>query len=70
MSYLGGYSPGTFDVIRSGVHFPYTVQHTIELLGQLVLLGKPDAEVEICQVVVDNEDSGSKLKTSGLITRN
>jgi hypothetical protein len=64
---LGGHSTNTFDAIRSGVHFPYTVQHSIELFGVLVPLAKPGAEVEVCQVVAENEEPNGNLKTQGKI---
>ena len=47
--------PGSFDMIKSGVRFPQTVQHDIDLLGQLCELSKPGGQVKIVQAVVANE---------------
>ena len=58
--------PGSFDMIKSGVRFPQTVQHDIDLLGQLCELSKPGGQVKIVQAVVANEG----IKTPGLCSAN
>jgi hypothetical protein len=62
---LGGHMPGSFDMIKSGVRFPQTVQHDIDLLGQLCELTKPGGQVKIVQAVV-----AEGIKTPGLCSAN
>ena len=57
--------PGSFDMIKSGVRFPQTVQHDIDLLGQLCELTKPGGQVKIVQAVFEEG-----IKTSGLCSAN
>ena len=65
MIILGGHMPGSFDIIKSGVRFPQTVQHDIDLLGQLCELTKPGGQVKLVQAVV-----AEGIKTSSLCSAN
>lgn len=72
---LGSHSTSSFDIVLSGVIFPYSIKHSIELLSELLRLVKPQGKIILREAVVPNsngtsictlEKLKSTLKISGL----
>jgi len=69
---LANHAKSSFGRVCSGTHAPYTVQHQLDLLGQIVDLAKPGAKIEIAQAVsLNNKESAGNVlisSTSKLVT--
>ncbi|PSN52731.1 Anamorsin [Blattella germanica] len=72
---MGGYPASSFDVVLSGVIFPQSIRHTVEILAELLKLVKPSGKIILHEAVVSNtngttlntvEKLQSTLKISGL----
>lgn len=57
------HKPATFDRVFSGCQPPYTVQHDLDLLGDIADLAKPGCEVKVVQVVRDGDLDQQELGT-------
>jgi hypothetical protein len=58
----GSHPTSSFDVVLSGIIFPQSINHTIELLGEFLRVVKPEGRIILQEATVPNAN-GTHLKT-------
>lgn len=59
---MGSHPSSSFDVVLSGVIFPQSISHTVELLAEFLRLVKPEGRIILQEATVLNPN-GTQLKT-------
>jgi len=60
--FTGSHSTSSFDVVLSGVIFPQSISHGIELLAEYLRLVKPEGRIILQEATVLNPN-GTQMKT-------
>jgi ubiquinone/menaquinone biosynthesis C-methylase UbiE len=60
--FAGSHPSSSFDVVLSGVIFPQSISHTVELLAEFLRLVKPEGRIILQEATVLNPN-GTQLKT-------
>lgn len=59
---LASYAPSSFDVVLSGILYPQSIVHSIELLGEIARIVKPQGKVVLQEATVE-QSAQNGLKT-------